>query len=122
MMRAKKKARASGMRRTGWVLVGAGAAGAGAVGYRVLRRKAAGAAGEMFAQGQVPGSVVESEGDAEAAPAEERMTANERADGVRRTGDDRLVHPVAAGETDPVAAADPTVAPDTPPGRPTGGD
>jgi hypothetical protein len=65
--------------------------------------------------------VVESE-SARVAPTEERVTANERDDGVRKTGDDRLVHPVAAGEADPDAAADPTIAPDAAPGRPTGVD
>jgi hypothetical protein len=107
------------VRRPVWIL--AGTVAAGAVGYRLLRRKVAGSADAMFAQGQVPGDVVESEG-AQAAPTEERVTANERGDGVRRTGDDRLVHPVAAGEADPDAAADPTIAPNTAPGRPTGVD
>jgi hypothetical protein len=50
----------------------------------------------------------------------DRITANDRDDGVRRTADDEPVHPVAAGETDPEAAADPTIAPDSPHGRPTG--
>jgi hypothetical protein len=53
---------------------------------------------------------------------DDSITVNERADGVRRTADDAPVHPRAAGETDPEAAADPTIPPDTPHGRPTGED
>jgi hypothetical protein len=75
----------------------------------------------MFAQDRMPGETIENE-NATAAPTEERVTANERDDGVRRTGDDRLVRPTAAGETDADAAADPTIAPDSAPGRPTGAD
>ncbi len=120
MISTKNRRRSSTTtRRPVWIL--GGAVGAGAIGYRLLRRKSAGSANELFAQDRVPGSVVDSKG-AEAAPSEERVTANERGDGVRRTGDDRLVHPVAAGETAPGVTAVPTIAPDTAPGRPTGVD
>lgn len=64
-------------------------------------------------QGQVDGNATASD---------DRITANERDDGVRRTADDELVHPAAAGETDPELAADPTIPPDSPHGRPTGTD
>jgi hypothetical protein len=102
------------------LLVG-GALGAGVVGFRMLRRKTDGSAREMSEQEQAFGSPVDA-GSAEAAPSEERVTANERSDGVRRTADDRLAHPVAAGESDPDAAADPTIASDSAPGQPTGVD
>ncbi|GAB2650827.1 hypothetical protein [Kribbella swartbergensis] len=115
----KRRTGSTAMRRPMWVL--AGAVGAGAVGYRVLRRKAAGSANAMFGQDRMPGSVVENENEnAQAAPSDERITANERSDGLRRTGDDRLVRPKAAGEPDADTAADPTIAPDSAPGRPTG--
>ncbi|NIK58431.1 hypothetical protein BJY22_004148 [Kribbella shirazensis] len=61
-------------------------------------------------------------GDQSGTASEDRITANEREDGVRRTADDELVHPAAAGETDPDAAADPTIPPDSPHGQPTGED
>jgi hypothetical protein len=51
---------------------------------------------------------------------DDRITANERDDDVRRTADDEPVHPVAAGETDPEVAEDPTIPQDSPHGRPTG--
>lgn len=57
--------------------------------------------------------------DGDATASDDRITANERADGVRRTADDEPVHPAAAGETDPEVAADPTIPPDSPHGRPT---
>jgi hypothetical protein len=66
-------------------------------------------------------SETDSEADGEKdTVSEDRITANQRDDDVRRTGDDEPVHPVAAGETDPEAAADPTIPPDSPHGRPTG--
>lgn len=119
-MTVKRRSERAARRGPVGVLVGAVVAmGAGVVGYRVVRRRAAGVAEEMFGQGGVPGDIVESAAS-EAAPSGQRVTANERSDGVRRTGDDRLVRPVAAGETDSDAAADPTITPGTTPGRSTG--
>ncbi|WP_350279099.1 hypothetical protein [Kribbella sp. HUAS MG21] len=50
---------------------------------------------------------------------DDSITVNEPEDGVRRTADDEPVHPRSAGETDPAAAADPTIPPDSPHGQPT---
>ncbi|MFC5265621.1 hypothetical protein ACFPJ1_26215 [Kribbella qitaiheensis] len=106
-------------RRPVLLLVG-GALGAGVVGFRMLRWKRDGAR-EMSEREQAFGSPVDA-GSTAAAASEEQVTANERSDGVRRTGDDRLVQRVAGGESDPDAAADPTIASDSAPGQPTGVD
>ncbi|MEV0288667.1 MULTISPECIES: hypothetical protein [unclassified Kribbella] len=87
-MISTKKRRTGGVAKR-WAV--AGAVGAGAVGYRLLRRKLSRSANAMFAQAPVPGSVVET-GDP--ATSGEQAPANERGDGAQRTGDDRLVHPI----------------------------
>jgi hypothetical protein len=109
-----------GTSRPRWVWLLVSVVGAGIVVVRVLRRMLTAYAGALSDQGGPPSSGTAGGEQSDPTAAEARATANERSDGVRRTADDRLVHPVAAGESDPAAAADPTVAPDTMPGRPTG--